>query len=244
MQKITINPDEVEKFSKIASEWWDPKGKFAPLHKFNPARISYIRDKISLEKDIQLDNFTPFQGLNLLDIGCGGGLLAEPLSKLGFKVTAIDASDKNIKTAMQHAKEQNLEIDYRCQTVEELALNEKFDVILNMEVIEHVANPKEFIKLTSRHLKEDGLLFIATLNRSIKSLLFAKFAAEYVLHWLPKGTHDWRKFLKPSEINNFLNDEKLDLLDVSGFVFNLLKREWYRSNDLEQNYIMLYRKSA
>lgn len=236
----TIDPEEVEKFSKIAADWWKTDGKFAPLHKFNPARIAYLKARICecLGLDGKLD--APFKGLKLLDIGCGGGLLSEPLTRLGFSVTGIDASEQNIKTAMQHAKEQNLKIDYKCSAVEELSKRTKYDVVLNMEVIEHVKNPCEFLSQSASLLKPKGLMFVATINRTAKSLFLAKFAAEYILNWLPHGTHDWNKFKKPSEIVEYLKNTDLKLVNQTGLTYNLCKKNWNISPDISQNYIMTF----
>ncbi len=198
LKKRTDNQKEVGKFSKMASEWWDPNGKFAPLHKFNPIRQEYLVDKIKNHFGILPNGSYPFKNLKLLDVGCGGGLIAEPMTRLGAKVTGIDASEKNIKVAKFHAEQMNLKINYLATTPENL--NEQFDVILCLEIIEHVADVDLFIKSCSKLLKKNGIIFFATLNRTAKSFLFAIVGAEYILNWLPKGTHDWNKFLKPSEI--------------------------------------------
>ena len=184
---------EINKFSEMASEWWDPNGKFAPLHKFNPIRQEYLVDKIKNHFSILPNGSYPFKNLTLLDVGCGGGLIAEPMTRLGAKVTGIDASEKNINVAKFHAEQMNLKINYLCATPEKL--NEKFDVILCLEIIEHVADVDLFIKSCAKLLKKDGIIFFATLNRTAKSFLFAIVGAEYILNWLPKGTHDWNKFL-------------------------------------------------
>ena len=196
MESNTINKLEIAKFSKIAAEWWSPNGKFKPLHKFNPIRIKYLKENIIEHFKLKQTN-SPLKGLNILDIGCGGGLLSEPITRLGAKVTAIDASKKNIQVAKFHAKKNNLKINYLCSSPEKLNLNKKFDVVLNMEIVEHVEDLNFFIKKSSNLLKKNGLMFIATLNKTFKSYMFAIIGAEYILRWLPIGTHDWEKFVKP-----------------------------------------------
>ncbi len=229
----SIDQQEIEKFSSMAEEWWDENGKFKPLHKFNPTRIKYIKDKI-------IQKFTSFSSITLLDIGCGGGLLCEPMTRLGAKVTGIDASEKNIKIASLHAQEQELDINYICTSAEELAEKEnKFDVVLSMEVIEHVADVESFLKACHKLLKPGGLLFIATINRTVKSLLLAKIGAEYILKWLPRGTHDWKKFLRPSEIWQYLSKENLQILEIKGMSYNLINSQWSLSDDISVNYIMV-----
>jgi len=199
MESNTINKLEIAKFSKIAAEWWSPNGKFKPLHKFNPIRIKYLKENIIEHFKLKQTN-SPLKGLNILDIGCGGGLLSEPITRLGAKVTAIDASKKNIQVAKFHAKKNNLKINYLCSSPEKLNLNKKFDVVLNMEIVEHVEDLNFFIKKSSNLLKKNGLMFIATLNKTFKSYMFAIIGAEYVLRWLPIGTHDWEKFVKPDNL--------------------------------------------
>lgn len=240
----TIDLKEVEKFSAIADEWWNESGKFKPLHKFNPIRISYIREKIIENFNLEKTSITPFENLKILDVGCGGGLISEPFAKMKAEVTGIDASEKNIQVAKIHAEKSNLKINYQAISSEELAQkNEKYDVVLALEIIEHVADVEEFVKNCAELVKPNGLLFIATLNRTAKSLLLAKFAAEYVLKWLPAGTHNWKKFLKPSEINSYAGIYNLDLLETSGFSYNLLKDEWKRDiKDLDINYVMVFGK--
>lgn len=235
--KTTIDPQEVEKFSLMADEWWNEHGKFKPLHKFNPIRISFLHKKIS-------KYFTLDQNLKILDVGCGGGLIAEPFSRLGAHVTAIDASQKNIFIAQTHAKKSGLKIDYQATSAEELVESgKKFDVVFALEIIEHVADIETFIHSCSKLVNPNGLVFIATLNRTLKSLAFAKIAAEYVLRWLPKGTHDWKKFVKPSEINDHAMIAGLDLIKLQGFSYNLLKDEWKESDNLDVNYMAVFRKS-
>ena len=211
----TIDPLEKEKFSKMAEEWWDPTGKFKALHKFNPKRIEFIRDKLVEHFSIESDLENPFSNLDILDVGCGGGLLSEPMSKLGGNVTGIDIVDKNINVAKTHSEEQNLEIDYKITTAEELALGKKkFDVILNMEVIEHVADLNLFIESCEKLLKKNGLLFFATLNRNILSFGLAIVGAEYILGWLPKGTHNWKKFITPEELKIIFRSSGLNITDI------------------------------
>jgi len=242
--KSSIDPAEVERFSRIAAEWWDPKGKFAPLHKFNPTRLSFIRDQALHRFSRDKRARRPFEGLGLLDIGCGGGLLSEPMTRLGFAVTGVDASERNIGTASAHAAEQGLAIDYRCSTAEALlAAGESFDVILNMEVIEHVADPAQFLRDCGRMLAPGGLMIVATLNRTLKAFALAKVGAEYVLRWLPAGTHDWSKFLKPEELRGFLAPELLDGEPLAvdgpyGVVFDPLTGRWSQSHDADVNYMM------
>lgn len=234
----TIDEKEVEKFSKIADEWWDEGGNFKPLHQFNPIRISYIRKKIVKKFSLNEKSLQPFVGLKILDIGCGGGLISEPLARMGADVVAIDAAEKNIAVAKIHAEKSGLKIDYRNLAAEEL--DEKFDVVLALEIIEHVADVEKFIKACGNLVKPDGMLLIATMNRTVKSLALAKIAVEYVLRWLPKGTHDWKKFLKPSEINGIAERNGLKLKEMRGFGFNILNNQWSETDDLRVNYIAVY----
>ena len=242
MKNNTINKKEIEKFSKIAEEWWNPNGKFKPLHKFNPIRISYIKENIVKSLKIK-QNKNPLKKIRILDIGCGGGLLSEPMCRLGAEVTAIDASVKNIAVAKLHAKKNNLKINYICTSPEKLKTKKKFDVILNMEIIEHVEDVKFFLKSCSNLLKKNGIMFVATLNKTLKSYAFAIVGAEYILKWLPVGTHDWEKFIKPDELINILkkNDVRLDRLD--GMKFNLLTDKWNISDDKSVNYIGTFIKN-
>jgi 2-polyprenyl-6-hydroxyphenyl methylase/3-demethylubiquinone-9 3-methyltransferase len=245
--RSSIDPEEVERFSRIAAEWWDPKGKFAPLHKFNPTRLTFIRDKALARFGRDPLARRPFEGLRLLDIGCGGGLLSEPMCRLGFQVTGVDASERNIGTASTHAAEQGLIIDYRCATAEQLLAEqtEPFDVILNMEVIEHVADPGAYLRSCAQLLAPGGIMIVATLNRTLKALALAKVGAEYVLRWLPAGTHDWRKFLKPEELRDFLASEPVQVDGPYGVVFNPLTGRWSQARDSEVNYMMtVTRESA
>jgi 2-polyprenyl-6-hydroxyphenyl methylase/3-demethylubiquinone-9 3-methyltransferase len=236
----SIDPAEVERFSKIAAEWWDPRGKFAPLHKFNPVRLGFIREQALYRFGRDGAVRRPFEGLRLLDIGCGGGLLSEPMTRLGFHVVGVDASARNIGTASAHAAEAGLDIDYRCTTAEALlaAGEPPFDVILNMEVIEHVADPGAYLRSCARLLKPGGLMIVATLNRTLKALALAKLGAEYVLRWLPVGTHDWNRFLKPEEIRAFLDGEPVVTDGPFGVVFEPLTGRWKQSHDTDVNYMM------
>jgi 2-polyprenyl-6-hydroxyphenyl methylase/3-demethylubiquinone-9 3-methyltransferase len=242
----SIDPAEVERFSKIAAEWWDPNGKFAPLHKFNPVRLGFIRDQALHRFGRDPAARAPFQGLRLLDIGCGGGLLSEPMSRLGFAVTGVDASARNIATAAAHAEQGALSIDYRAATAEALlaAGEGPFDVILNMEVIEHVADPAAFLKTCARLLAPGGLMIVATLNRTMKAFALAKVGAEYVLRWLPVGTHDWNRFLKPEELRGFLAGETVTVDGPFGVVFDPLSGRWSQSHDADVNYMMTVARPA
>ena len=242
MKNNTINKKEIEKFSKIAEEWWNPDGKFKPLHKFNPIRISYIKENII--KTFKLDySTTPLKDIKILDIGCGGGLLSEPMCRLGAKVTGIDASDKNIKVAKLHSKKNNLQIDYFCSSPEKFNTKDKFDVILNMEIVEHVEDVNFFLQSCCKLLKKNGLMFVATLNKTLKSYIFAIVGAEYVLRWLPIGTHEWEKFIKPEELISILEKNDLRLDKVDGMNFNLLKNKWSVGNDKSVNYIAKFIKN-
>ena len=241
MKTNTINKKEIEKFSKIAEEWWDPTGKFKPLHKFNPIRISYIKEKII--SSFKLENSDkPLQKIRLLDIGCGGGLLSEPMSRLGAEVTGIDASEKNIQVAKLHAKKNNLKINYLTASPENLKIDKKFDVILNMEIVEHVEDIDLFIKESSKFLKRSGVMFVATLNKTLKSYLFAIVGAEYVLKWLPIGTHDWDKFVKPEYLTQVCKKNSLTLKRIDGMSFNPILNKWSVSSDKSVNYISEFKK--
>ena len=242
MKSITINKQEIAKFSKIASEWWNPEGKFKPLHKFNPIRIKYIKDNII--KNFKLNStIKPLKKINILDIGCGGGLLTEPMCRLGANVVGIDASQKNIDIAKFHAKKNGLKINYLCTTPEDLKIKKKFDVILNMEIVEHVENVNFFLKKSSELLKKNGLMFIATLNKTLKSYAFAIIGAEYVLRWLPIGTHDWDKFVKPEDLIKINKENNLKLEKLDGMKFNLLTEQWSLSSDNSVNYITKFKKN-
>ena len=242
----TIDVKEIEKFTKIADEWWSATGKFKPLHKFNPCRISYIKGQLIKHFDVNVNEVDAdcfsLSNLKILDVGCGGGLLCEPFSRLGANVVGIDAGVENINIAKIHANNSGLEIDYRLQDVEDLAKKEeKFDVVLAMEIIEHVLDVDKFLIAVKNCLKPGGLMFVATLNRTAKSYLNAILGAEYILRWLPVGTHSWKKFLKPSEINQIAKDNGLELVDLSGFSYNLLKDEWKQGDDISINYAMVFR---
>ncbi len=244
-QTASVDPAEVEKFSAIAAEWWDPKGKFGILHKFNPVRLSYIREQLIRHFDRDDAARRPFEGLRVLDIGCGGGLLCEPLARLGATVTGIDPAERNIKTASVHADEQGLEITYMATTAEDLAAaGEKFDVVLNMEVIEHVADVSSFMEACCSLVKPGGLMFVATINRTMKSFALAIVGAEYVLGWLPKGTHQWEKFLLPQEIERELGGNGFGVRDTVGVTFNPLTNVWSPNRDISVNYMMLAEKAA
>ena len=239
----TINKEEIQKFSKLADEWWDVNGKFKPLHMFNPIRIEYITDKIKQHFKINADNLNYLKGLNILDIGCGGGLISEPMARLGGRVTGIDASEKNIKVAKIHAKKNELKINYLNKSPEELKNKDKFDIILNLEIVEHVDNVGLYIESCYNLLKKDGLMFTATLNRSFMSYLKAIIGAEYIMRWLPIGTHDWNKFLKPEELEKKLQDKKFSMVEIKGLEFNPLLNKWKKSNNLSVNYIIASSKS-
>jgi 2-polyprenyl-6-hydroxyphenyl methylase/3-demethylubiquinone-9 3-methyltransferase len=233
----SVNKKEIEKFSKMAAEWWDPSGKFKPLHKFNPIRIRYIKENIINSFKLKSKK-KPLDKINILDIGCGGGLLSEPMTRLGANVTGIDASSKNINIAKLHAKKNKLKINYLCSSPEKLKIQKKFDVILNMEIVEHVEDINFFINSCSKLLKKNGLMFVATLNKTLKSYLFAIIGAEYVLRWLPIGTHDWEKFVKPEDLKKILNKNNLKLEKLDGMNFNIISDEWSVSSDTSINYIV------
>ena len=242
MKSNTINKQEVEKFSKIATEWWNPKGKFKPLHKFNPTRIKYIKHYIIQNFRLSVSN-KPLKKIDVLDIGCGGGLLSEPMCRLGANVVGIDASQKNIDIAKYHAKKYKLKINYICASPETLKIKKKFDVILNMEIVEHVENVNFFIKKSSELLKKNGLMFVATLNKTLKSYVFAIVGAEYILQWLPIGTHDWDKFIKPEDLIKISKINNLKLEKLDGIKFNLLTEQWNLSSDNSVNYIAKFKKN-
>ena len=238
----SVNKKEIDKFSKMANEWWDPEGKFKPLHKFNPTRIKYIKENII--NNFKLKNKSkPLSGIKILDIGCGGGLLSEPMSRMGANVTGIDASDKNIKIAKLHSKKNKLKINYLCSSPEKLKIKKKFDVILNMEIVEHVEDIDFFLKSCSKLLKKNGLMFVATINKTLKSYVFAIVGAEYVLRWLPIGTHEWEKFVKPEDLKKILMKYDLSLNKLEGMNFNIIKDEWSISRDLSVNYIAKFIKN-
>ena len=239
----TVDKIEIEKFSKLAQDWWNPNGKFKPLHLFNPARIKFIKEKLINHFNRGLYSEKPLDELKILDIGCGGGLLCEPLSRLGAKMTGIDASNNNIEVAKLHSREMNLDIKYLKSSPENLNLKSEFDVILNMEVVEHVSDVNLFIKNCSGLIKKNGIMFVATINKNLKSYMFAILGAEYVLRWLPIGTHDWDKFLSPKDLeliakkNSFLPDQLI------GMKFNLFSKKWHESKDASVNYIYTFLKN-
>ncbi len=239
----TVNKDEIQKFSKIADEWWDEKGKFKPLHMFNPIRIKYIKDKCISHFKLDQNKIRPLSSLKILDIGCGGGLITEPMCRLGAKVTGIDASNKNISVAKLHAKKNGLKINYINTSPEKKIIQDKFDIILNLEIIEHVDNVDLFLESSSKLLNKNGIMFIATINRTFESYVKAIVGAEYILRWLPIGTHEWNKFLKPEEIQNKLKKLNCKNLSLDGFSYNLLSQEWRNSKDCSVNYIIVSGKN-
>ena len=238
----TVNKKEIEKFSKMAEEWWDVEGKFRPLHKFNPIRIKYIKESVIENFKLQHNEKLPLKGINLLDIGCGGGLLSEPMHRLGANVTGIDASKKNIEIAKIHAKKNNLNINYICTSPEKIE-KKNFDVILNMEIVEHVDNVDLFLESSSNLLKKNGLMFVATINKTLKSYLFAIIGAEYILRWLPIGTHEWEKFIKPEDLKETLSKFEMKMIKTDGVKFNPLFDKWSLSKDTSINYISKFIKN-
>tara|TARA_E500000178_G_C16995733_1_gene743092 strand:- start:1009 stop:1734 length:726 start_codon:yes stop_codon:yes gene_type:complete len=238
----TINKQEIQKFSNLANEWWDVNGKFKPLHMFNPIRLEYISEKIKTHFNINKKSNFYLKGLSILDIGCGGGLISEPMARLGGDVTGIDASEKNIKIAQLHSKKNNLKIRYLNKSPEQLNEFEKFDVILNLEIVEHVEDVNLYIKSCFKLLKKNGIMFTATLNRSFMSYIKAIIGAEYVLRWLPIGTHDWNKFIKPEELEDNLRRNNFETIDLKGLEFNPFLKKWKKSNDLSVNYIVCSKK--
>jgi len=239
----TINREEIQKFSDLADEWWDVNGKFKPLHMFNPIRIEYITEKIKQEFNLINRNNNFLKDLKILDIGCGGGLISEPLARLGGEVTGIDASEKNVKIAKLHSKKNNLNINYLNKSPEQLNNSEKFDIVLNLEVVEHVENVDLYIKSCSNLLKKNGIMFTATLNRTIVSYIKAIVGAEYILRWLPIGTHDWNKFIKPEELEKKLSLANFSTIDVKGLEFNPLFNKWKKSDNLSVNYIICSKRN-
>tara|TARA_B100000780_G_C21022425_1_gene409786 strand:- start:235 stop:963 length:729 start_codon:yes stop_codon:yes gene_type:complete len=239
----TINKDEIEKFSRLADEWWDVEGKFKPLHMFNPIRIKYILDICSEHFSLDLEREKSLEGLKILDVGCGGGLISEPMARLGGDVTGIDASEKNIKIASAHAKKNSLSIKYLNTSPEKMIKEKKYDIILNLEVVEHVDDVDLYLKSCGDLLKKNGILFTATINRTLISYVKAIVGAEYILRWLPIGTHDWNKFLKPEELEKKLNHLNLNVKDISGLSYNPLFNKWKKTSDLSVNYIITVQKS-
>ena len=238
----TVDKIEVEKFSKLANDWWNPNGKFKPLHLFNPARIKFIKEKIISSFDLDMSANEPFKEISILDVGCGGGLLCEPLSRLGAKMTGIDASKNNIKVAKLHASQMGLDINYINCAPENLNIKNQFDVVLNMEIVEHVPDVNIFIKNCAELTKQNGIMFVATINKNLKSYLFAILGAEYILKWLPIGTHDWEKFLKPSELSIISEKNNLKNIETIGMKFNLIQQKWNISQDTRVNYISTFIK--
>ena len=234
----TINKEEIQKFSRLAEEWWDVNGKFKPLHMFNPIRIEYIIEKIKTHFNLKKEKSNYLDGLNILDIGCGGGLVSEPMARLGANVTGIDASEKNINIAKLHSKKNGLKINYLHASPENLEFIEKFDVILNLEIVEHVEDVDLYFQSCAKLLKKNGLMFTATLNRTFVSFVKAIIGAEYVLRWLPVGTHDWNKFLKPKEIEEKINNLNFSVKEIEGLEFSPFTQKWKRSKDLSVNYII------
>ena len=239
----TINKDEIEKFSKLADEWWDINGKFKPLHMFNPIRIEYILDITTLHFKIDKNKKSFFKNLKILDIGCGGGLISEPMTRLGADLTSIDASSKNINIAKAHAEKSGLNINYLHTQPEKLDVKNKFDVILNLEVVEHVADLDLYLKSCFNLLKPKGIMFTATLNRTLTSYVKAIVGAEYILRWLPIGTHDWNKFIKPEELEKKITDLNFSVVDLAGLSFNPFFQEWKKTKDLSVNYILVAQKN-
>lgn len=240
---LSIDEDEIAQFSAIAAEWWDPNGKFRPLHKFNPTRLAFIKETLTRHFSLDSHQNAPLEGLKMLDIGCGGGLLSEPMARLGATVTGADAGEPNIKTASVHAAEQGLDIDYRTTSAEALAAEgAQFDVVLNMEVVEHVADVPAFMGACATMVKPGGLMICATLNRSIKAFGLAIVGAEYVLGWVPRGTHDWKKFLTPAELFKALEQQGLLVTQETGVTYNPLTDRWSLSHDMDVNYMMVATK--
>ena len=240
----TVDPSEVERFSALAAEWWDPRGKMAPLHKFNPVRIGYIRDRAASRFGRDAKRLDSMKGLRILDIGCGGGLLSEPLARLGASVVGVDPSETNIAAAKQHAAQVELPIDYRCTTAEELAeTGEQFDMVLAMEVVEHVADVPLFVQSCATMTKPGGLMIAATINRTLKSFALAIVGAEYILRWLPAGTHRWDKFVTPNELEIAMEQGGLRLIADQGVIYNLLRDEWQLSADTDVNYMLTAEKT-
>ena len=239
----TIDPKDVAKFSAIADEWWDPEGKFKPLHQFNPIRLQFIRDRLCDHFDRDPLSMHPLKGLSVLDVGCGGGLIAEPLARMGAKVTGIDASEKNTVTAQVHAAESGLNIDYKATTVEELAaVGEIFDAVISLEVVEHVANFELFIKGCADLMGVNSAILIATLNRTPKSFAFGIVGAEYIMRWLPRGTHNWKKFIRPSELTSALRRNRVVTEEIAGLSFNPFTNKWRVNDDVSVNYVIFGRK--
>ncbi|AUG53564.1 bifunctional 2-polyprenyl-6-hydroxyphenol methylase/3-demethylubiquinol 3-O-methyltransferase UbiG [Thalassospira marina] len=242
----TANPEEISRFSAMADEWWNPEGVMKPLHKFNPVRLQLLRDHIAAHFGRDASDINLLSGLDIVDVGCGAGLLSEPMARLGANMTALDAAENNINVARVHAEQGGLTIDYRLGTPESIVdEGRQFDVVLNMEVIEHVDDPAFFMQACTALLKPGGIMFIATLNRTLKSLALAKIGAEYVLRWVPAGTHDWRKFVKPSELSRYIRECGLQLTDITGIAYNPIQDKWLPApRDLDINYLAMAVKPA
>jgi 2-polyprenyl-6-hydroxyphenyl methylase/3-demethylubiquinone-9 3-methyltransferase len=244
-RRSTIDVQEVERFSALSAEWWNPNGKFRPLHKFNPVRLAYIRDHIAERFGRDPRVARPLDGLRILDIGCGGGLLCEPMARLGAEVVGADASETNIEVAKLHAAESKVKIDYRATTAEALAeAGERFDVILNMEVVEHVSDVPLFVSTCAEMVKPGGIMFVATINRTLKALALAIVGAEYVLRWLPRGTHQFGRLVRPEELEKALNDAGMSIIDRTGVVYSPLADRWHKSKDMDVNYMVLAEKPS
>ena len=243
MTNSTINESELKKFTSLASEWWKYDGKFKTLHKFNPVRLEFIINQIKQNFGIENKEENPLSGLKILDIGCGGGLVCEPLARLGAEVTGIDAVKKNVKSAQIHAEQNNLKINYILSAVEELSISNTYDIILNLEVIEHVNNQNLFISKSCELVGQGGLMFIATINKTLFSIVFAKYLAEYVLGFLPRGTHDWKKFLPPEDIYAMLIKNDFEVIKSIGINYNVLSDKWIKSKNMEANYIVAAKKN-
>ncbi|GHA37767.1 ubiquinone biosynthesis O-methyltransferase [Devosia pacifica] len=245
MAATTVNQEEIAKFSAMAEEWWNPHGKFKPIHKFQPVRLGYIRENGIRHFQRDEQSLKPFEGLRILDVGCGGGLLCEPMARLGAQVVGIDAAERNVKIASLHAEQSGLEIDYRATTSEDLAAaGEHFDIVLNMEVVEHVEDVPLYMKSCADLVAPGGLMFTATLNRTARAWALAIIGAEYVLRWLPRGTHEWKKFLTPEEITALLRRNGLRKVDETGVVYNPIADEWRKSGDMAVNYMILAERPA
>jgi len=241
----TVNPDEVARFSRVAGQWWDPRGPMAALHRFNPVRLAYIRDRAAAHFDRDPTRLDSLAGLRVLDIGCGGGILCEPLARLSATVVGADPAERNIAVARQHAAQSGLAIDYRTSSAEALAqAGETFDIVLAMEVVEHVTDVGPFIALTAAMVKPGGLLFVATLNRTTKSFALAIVGAEYILRWLPRGTHQWDKFVTPDELEIAIEQAGLHISDDTGVIYNLFADRWQLSNDMDVNYMVVAENAA
>ncbi len=241
----TVDAAEVEKFSRMAAEWWNPDSKFKPLHKFNPVRLSFIKSRACAHFGLDPKTSEPFAGLRLLDIGCGGGLLCEPMARLGATIVGVDPSETNVKVASLHAEQSGLEIDYRQATAEDLqAAEETFDIVLNMEVVEHVADVDVYLTECSAMVRPGGLMFVATINRTLKALALAIVGAEYVLRWLPRGTHQFDKLVRPDEIRDPVLRSGLSIIDETGVAYNPLSDQWRLTEDMDVNYMMLAARSA